>query len=111
MIPWIIDLFYHSGLVSGIAKTPPAPLKLQTIPRQLVNGTVSILIRGKDDEENKKKEEVNMTHFPTISQQNCNRVTYGANSPDSLDMEIEPNLKFNFYLSPMGKKWTKFQKP
>lgn len=45
-----------------------------------------------------------MTHFPTTSQQNCNRVTDGANSPDSLDMEIEPNLKFNFFLSPMGKK-------
>lgn len=45
-----------------------------------------------------------MTHFPTISQQNCNRVTDGANSPDSLDIEIEPNLKFNFFLSPMGKK-------
>lgn len=38
-----------------------------------------------EENDKEKKVEINMTHFPTIAQQNCSRETDEPNFPHSLD--------------------------
>lgn len=86
----------------GITLTPhsPPPFTLQTIPRQLVKDTVSVLTRegwrekaGSDDDK--------FSHSRRLTNGRCLLIHW--------TMETERNSKFNVFPSPMGKDMNQVQ--